>query len=310
MNNTIEKVDKILNKQRRLSIDFGEFSKIYMMTTENIKGFLENFSLQDKEILTVAGSGDQMLNAYLMGAKNVTCFDINPLAFYQVKLKKAAVTTLNHNEYLMYCFSEFSSCLDYSLFDKISKNLDQETLSFYDYLYSNYDETDIYNKIYYQLNPRCNSLKNIQNMNSYLTSENYKKLSYILKDKEVTFIKSDITNLKDNLGDKRYDMMLLSNISDKIEDIYPGNPLKGYRKLIHSLSKNLNKDGIIQVGYIYSKYYEKVLFSDRKQRESIFSPEEFPSILILYSTPAFTSVILIVPFTLKKYFSKITQIDI
>lgn len=280
MNDTIDKVDQILNKQRRLSIDFGEFSKIYMMTTENIKGFLENYSLEDKEVLTVAGSGDQMLNAYLMGAKNVTCFDINPLAFYQVNLKKAAVTTLNHNEYLMYCFSEFSSCLNYTLFDKISKNLDEETLAFYNYLYSNYPEKDIYNKIYYQVKPTWNSLKNVLNMNSYLTSTNYKKLSNILKDKEVSFIQSDITNLKTNLKDKQYDIMLLSNISDSIGKIYSKDALKNYKLLINSLSKNLNKEGIIQVGYIYSEYFDKVIFSDREQREAIFNPDEFPSVLI------------------------------
>ena len=149
MTDIISKMDCILKKEKKLSNDFGEFSKIYLMTTENIKGFLQQYDLQNKEILTVAGSGDQMLNAYLMGAKNVTCFDINPLAFFQVKLKKAAVCALNYEEFLEFFFPEFGRLFDRYLFNKISLQLDQETNDLFNYFYSNFGSKEILEKIYY-----------------------------------------------------------------------------------------------------------------------------------------------------------------
>ncbi len=54
----IEQVKNYINKAGTLSDRFGRFSKIYSMSTENIYGFLSNYELTDKKVLTVAGSGD------------------------------------------------------------------------------------------------------------------------------------------------------------------------------------------------------------------------------------------------------------
>ena len=253
MNDIVEKVDSILKKDKSLSNEFGEFSKVYLMTTENIKGYLEKWFLEDKDVLTVAGSGDQMLNAYLLGAKNVTCFDINPLAFCQVKLKKAAVCTLNYEEYLEFFLSNPADIFRRDYFDKIASELDKETLELFNYLYSNYSNKEIFKKIYYRFPP---NIDNMKRLNSYLERENYEKLASILRDKEITFIHSDVTSLRDNLHDK-YDFILLSNINDSIGNIWENEPLKNYKRLIHSLSKKLNNYGIIQVGYIYDYYINR-----------------------------------------------------
>ena len=135
MSDIVGRVDSILKKERSLSNEFGEFSKIYLMTTENIKGYLEKWFLEDKDVLTVAGSGDQMLNAYLLGAKNVTCFDINPLAFCQVKLKKAAVCTLKYEEYVEFFLSDPANLFKREYFEKLASELDQETIELFNYLY-------------------------------------------------------------------------------------------------------------------------------------------------------------------------------
>lgn len=274
MSDIIKKVDDILKNNKRLSNDFGELSKIYLMTTENIKGFLERFDLQDKKVLTVAGSGDQMLNAYLMGAKNVTCFDINPLAFYQVKLKKAAVHSLSYQEYLIFFFNEFGKIFDRDLFEKIADDLDQETLDFFMYLYDNYNSEQIIDKIYYRFSP---TLDKMQRMNAYLDEENYNLLKSNLDNKEVSFIQGNVTELRNNIQKSFYDMILLSNISDSITDIWPVDSLKNFKRLIHSLSKSLADNGIIQVGYIYDYYNNRQNnpFRNRNLRQSTFTTDEF-----------------------------------
>lgn len=280
MNKIIEDVSFILDKRGKLDNEFGELSKIYLMTTENINGFLSQYDLTNKNILSVAGSGDQMLNAYLLGASNVTCFDINPLAFYQVKLKKAAVCVLSFQEFLEFFSFEYKKTFDKDLFDKISTVLDNDSCDFFYSLFNKYDSNQIIDKIYYRFRPE---LSHIQRMNGYLNLENYNKLSSILKEKEVSFIQSNVTDLRNNTDKNIYDMILLSNISDSISDIWPSNCLRNYKRLIHSLSKCLTKNGIIQVGYIYDYYHsngENNLFKNKRLRQEIFTTDEFFSTFV------------------------------
>lgn len=279
MNEVINEVHHILENNYSLSENFGKYSKIYMMTTENIKGYLEHYNLKSKQVLTVAGSGDQMLNSYLMGAENVTCFDVNPLAFYQVKLKKAAVSTLSYQEFLSFFFPEYGHFLEPQIFKKISANLDLETKNFFQFLYENYNNQELFQRLYFPFVPKLEQMKR---MNAYLEKQNYEKLSYILKEKEATFLHSNITNLRENLNQNHYDFILLSNISDSIQDIWPNDSLKNFKRLIHSLSKSLNKDGHIQVGYIYDYYFNRdsKVFPNANLRSSIFTEDEFPSLSV------------------------------
>ena len=55
----------------------SEFSRIYSFTTENIAGYIEYFDLNNKNLLTIGSSGDQILNAFYNGAK-----DIDSVKFY------------------------------------------------------------------------------------------------------------------------------------------------------------------------------------------------------------------------------------
>lgn len=264
----------VLEKEGVLPTHFGNFHKGYLLTTENIKDFLGPYCLQDKNILTVTGSGDQMLNAYLMGAKNVTCFDINSLASYQARLKKEAVCALEYEEFLTFFLSEFGHIFDWQLYSKIAPRLDEDTRAFFDYLYQHYTGEEIVKRIYYPFYP---DLKKMKQMNAYFQKEQYHHLSSILKEKDFTFFLNDITTLNTRLEKKAYDIILLSNISDSIDHIYSKDCLKNFKRLIHSLSKSLVPGGIIQVGYIYNKYYtdKKPLFSQKKSRENVFSAEEF-----------------------------------
>ena len=56
----------------------NEFYKIYPFTTENLNAYLTKYDFTNKRVLTVGSSGDQILNTFLMGAKDITVFDINP----------------------------------------------------------------------------------------------------------------------------------------------------------------------------------------------------------------------------------------
>lgn len=272
MNLLTETVDKIIKSKTTLSNEFGEYSKVYHATTENIKGFLTQFDLTNKKVLTVQGSCDQLLNAYSLGADSVTCFDINPLSKNQANLKIASMHSLTYEEYVDYFFND-KKMFDIELYKKIRENLDEETKELYDYLYLNY-QSALFKVIYYNFKPDINQMKR---MNEYLDEEKFYKLAEIIKHKHNEFIKSDVTDLREHLEDRKFDFILLSNISDSIEQIYDKDSLKQYKRLIHGLSKNLNKYGIIQVGYIYDyySYRNKGIFSNKEERQKIFTTDEF-----------------------------------
>ena len=275
----INHIENVLRINGELFYEFGEYSKIYLMTTENIREFLQCYSLQDSSVLTVCGSGDQVLNAYLLGAKNVTCFDINPLAFYQVCLKKAAVQALTYDEFLNFFFPEFNSVFDKDLFYKISDCLGDDACKFFKYIYSKYNSSQILDKIYYDFIP---TLEHMKQMNAYLEKDNFDLLRKILSDKDVSFIQSDVTLLPNILGKKKFDLIMLSNISESIDNIWRKNTLNEFKSLIYSLSNNLNVNGSIQVGYIYDYYSDKHIgaFSWKKERQSVFDSRNFYTNLV------------------------------
>lgn len=273
----IENVLKTIENGYSLDFEFGAYSKIYMHTTENIKEFFEAFSPTDKKILTVAGSGDQLLNAYALSAKNVDLFDINPLAKCGVDLKVSCAKVLSYEEFIHFFFSEYSEYFSLKTYKRIYDLLDNETKLLFDALISKYGDTSFLKKIYYQMNPTEEKMKE---MNIYLDEYYYYILQKNLQDKSFNFITSPLLNLKEHLTDK-YDLILLSNISDAINNMFKEESLKQFKRLIHSLTKCLNNNGTMEVGYIYSNYHDnKSDFVYSSKREEVFAPDEFSSMLV------------------------------
>ena len=63
------------------------FKYVYPFTTEHIAGYLPYFDLKDKSLLTVGSSGDQVLNAILMGSNDITITDLCMFAKEYFNLK-------------------------------------------------------------------------------------------------------------------------------------------------------------------------------------------------------------------------------
>jgi len=281
----LKEVKEYLEKFGALGNYFRDYSKLYIMTTENINGFLSRYNLNNKNILTVGGSGDQRYNAYLMGANEVDCFDINPITELHLKLKDAAIKNIDFEKFL-YFFNiytnknnnEFES-LDPRIFREFEQDLDEDARDFYNFVLNE----SIYLRckdIYIDFD---NEYQILKNMNNYLELNNYYKLKKILEKKKLSFMTSDVDELPDRLEGKKYDMILLSNISDYIHQVYPGNDIERFRELIDRLKQNLNMFGIIQVGYIYSMYSRGEDVSEfhiNDERHKYFPTSEFHSIFV------------------------------
>lgn len=281
-NNYIKQLKVFISTTGKLDNSSGPFGKIYSMTTENIYGFLNNLDLKDKDILTISGSGDQRLNAYLLGAKNVTTFDINPLTRINAKLKDTAIQNLSLDEFIDF-FGINSNThynrylpLDKDLFGKLNRDLDEDTSDFFKFIIDNQTQIST-NDIYFHFD---NKLSVLEKMNGYLNENSYLELRHIIENKEINYIESDINQLKTKLDNKKYDLILLSNISDYINRMYD-EPLKDYRNLIDSLTDYLKPNGIIQVGYIYYHKHRNISsFTNDRKRQMYFPTNSFHTIMV------------------------------
>lgn len=253
-NKEVEKLVEYLNIKGYLNNNFNGYSRLYSMTTENIFGFLSKYDFKDKKVLTVAGSGDQRLNSYLLGANNVTCFDINPICELHLKLKDTAIKELSYSDFLKFfgiiTSDNTNTFFTEEIFNKFRNLLDDDVYTFYNYVINEFRRNPDGN-VYFDFE---NKLSNMKKFNGYFSKDNYYKLSDILEKRELDFINVNVDNLPEVLDGEKFDFILLSNISDYIHHIYSDNHIERFRELVDKLKDNLNLYGLMQVGYIYSRY--------------------------------------------------------
>lgn len=192
------------------------FDKVYPFTTENISGYMTYLNVKDKHVFTIGSSSDQAFNAILLGAKEVTIFDINQNTkkFFEEKKKIILESALS------------------SIYDKILNINDIEFSS------------DIFSK------------KDLSKMNLYMKDEtSFSLLKEKLKQIKVNILNGDIFHIENEVLHDKFDVMILSNVlqyvsvskDEKIEEVI--------YDIFSSLSKYLNTNGLIQLFYLYASIY-------------------------------------------------------
>ena len=217
------------------------FSSIYLFTTENIAGYMDELDLTNKKIITVTGSCDHIINAILKGCTYITTFDINPLTKYYMDLKLSAIKELSFKEFLD--FMLYDKSFDYETIKRL--NIDNESKKFWLKELSKNDYDGLKMKHSPIFNLKYFDYQNKIDCNLYLNEKNYDIIKNRLKYVKIKFLRS---NLKDLNLNKKYDYMFLSNISDYINTFYENDCLVNYKKLIF---KFLEKVKIIYFAYIY-----------------------------------------------------------
>ncbi|MBE6154538.1 MAG: DUF3419 family protein [Firmicutes bacterium] len=238
-----------------------EFSKIYPFTTENISGYIDYFDLNNKSLLTVGSSGDQILNAFYNGARDITLFDINEYAKYYVYLKISAILSLSYNEFKLFFFKHTTSpfkqneyMFSKEIFKKIKENLrifDYESYLFFDELFSLYEGSIIRDRLFDDDEDRN---KVIIKFNKYLKDEeSYNKLQSIIREISFKYIQGNF--FEDDINGK-YENIFLSNLCSITS-------LEKLKKLLEKLDRNnLKNAGSILVGYLWNTNFHSDEFSD------------------------------------------------
>ena len=246
--NYLELLEKAAKMVEAKNLDF-DFMKIYPFSTENIDGYLPYFTLKDKSLLTVGSSGDQVLNSFYQGCRDITLIDINPFAKYYTNLKIAGIISLNYDEFIQFFLIKIDNIFNHNrfnqeLFKKISptlKAIDYDSYYFFSEIFCKYDLDSINN---YLLNDDEEKSKIIKGINIYLQSEeNYNKLKYLLHNICFTFINEDLFKFQ---SDNKYDNIFLSNIGGYVT-------LLELKELMAKLkNNNLTTDGSILIAYLWN----------------------------------------------------------
>lgn len=194
---------------------FHSESFIYKKTNEKLNEFIDLLLNKDK-VLSVIGSGDQILNTLLTKPSKIDAFDISVFPKFFLKLKIASIKSLSRDEYIKFFFSTTETFLDEYYddlyFDKIRKELDIEAEDFWTYLFQYNDWYDIYNSTLFSSESVFEEQAIIQN--KYLDNDEYYKLRDILQSAQINYIESNLLDLKIN---DTYDLIYLSNILEYVK---------------------------------------------------------------------------------------------
>ena len=231
---------------------------IYDIATEEIDHFLPVLNIEDSNILTIAGGGDQIISCALFGAKSIDTFDLNPFQIYYSKLKVAAIKALTREEFNKFFYNtDYSSIYSNKIYSKIREYLDIKTRLFFDSLYKN--------GLNYKFE---NLISNFHMDEGFSIIPSYSKEDYYstAKDRvekiDINYMICDLLKIHKNTK-KEYDLIMLSNVykwlycKKYLTDEEKKNKFMKFvnNRLINLLSDN----GIIQLYSSASGYKEKSL---------------------------------------------------
>lgn len=188
---------------------FDKTTGIYRFTTEDITSYFHHLE-NKKNILSVIGSGNQILNSILAGARNIDCFDISIFPEYYLYLQLASIMALSKEDYLNYFLSDDREVLfSDDLYDLVSNKLSGKYKEFWDSLYNFDDGIDIYNSLLFRQDVYYQGLE--IERNPFLQDDNYDRLKHILETESIK-INTMVTNIVETKMRKEYDLINLSNI--------------------------------------------------------------------------------------------------
>lgn len=205
----IKKALLIRDQTKENAVFFHGCDRVYKGTNENIKSMPYQDALRSKDtILSVIGSGDQILNSILLDVKHIDAFDISIFTKYYLKLKIAAVNTLNYFDYLEFFYGEHP--FDFKKFENIVNNLDYDSKAFWNALTKDKEPNEVYDsKIFTKW---CPTVKSAKFRNLYLDNMfRYYELRDKLDKPNINYVDGDIYKISKKL-DKEYDFVNLSNI--------------------------------------------------------------------------------------------------
>lgn len=254
----IEKAKEVIKDEHREVTLFDDLSYIFRITNENMNDDYYIKMLQDNlRILSVIGSGDQILNAILLGSKDIDAFDISKFPKYFLDLKIAAIKCLSYEEYIDFFYDE--TAFDRRTLKKVLSYTRKEAREFWEGICDtklvslDFDKPRpkrVYNSSLFTKNAYVGSEREIAiKYNPYLEKSNYYRLRSKLNGIKITYLTGNIMHL-DYVREKKYNLANLSNICMYQDKLTNGSESR-FRDFMTNLK--LGNNGKI-VNYLFDYY--------------------------------------------------------
>lgn len=265
---------KYLHENNGLIYDTPFFESFYMFTNEDVSAYMSNVNIKDGNVLCVGSSGDQILYSLMHGAKNVTCFDINPYVKFYYDLKVAAMQKYDFNEFI----SRFSmnqstkNAIDKKLVDDVKDLMPEDSRYFWEKLY-NSKVFDIVNPVTIISRPTAKHPEN--HYTYYHNQEQFEAMKEALKQEHtVRFLNSDVSNIYPLVKGENFDLILLSNIYQYVSE--EAETRDAFFATCNNLLTLLNKDGAMQTHYVFGNFmggFHESVFKDQYPKHKVENVE-------------------------------------
>ena len=205
----IKKALDVIKSEENHNIGFfTSNSPIYKGTNENINSEPYISALRDSErVLSVIGSGDQVLNSVFYGAKEIDAYDISVFPKYYLDLKIAAVRELKFSEYVNFFYGP--DHFDTEVFNRLVSTLPYESKCFWEAVTKDTYPLKVFNSNLFSIWTPTEAMA--MDMNPFLSQKNFSLVKERIENVRLKYIDGDIYRIGDKL-DKEYDLVNLSNI--------------------------------------------------------------------------------------------------
>lgn len=214
---------------------FSNYSHIYRFTNEPMNSYAKY--LKDRErVLSVTGSGDQVLKCIAYGTKKVDTFDISHFPKYFLDMKLAAAKNLSRDEfYSMFYSNDFIETEKHNKYSKFREDLPMNSRYFWDCLMNSYSWGTIYSSRLFTARNSLNFVNDKSKMlehYSFLQDEEYEMLKENAKKAKVNSFISDVSEVSSKV-EGSYDLVFLSNLCECV-------PVPKFKEYIKNLKVNEN----------------------------------------------------------------------
>ena len=214
------------------------YDRVYYSSNENLNPLLSSVNMEDKDVLTVQASSDQLFYVSNQKPFSIDTFDINYLTKYYFYLRKWFILYANE-----YYFDIYNSKKIYELLSKVKTNGKEEQDAYNFWL--TYVKTipcfftkDVF---YMSVNPFKNKIADL------------KELKEFLIDYKLRFNRMDISK---EIVRKKYDTIIISNILEYYdEDIGRINDIRD------NLCNMLNDNGQVVASHLMNRGLTYTIYS-------------------------------------------------
>lgn len=246
----------------------SDYSSCFLFGTENQEGINSVINYANKDVCTVASSGDQYVSAVYYGAKKVDLYDINYLTEFLTYLKIASFITLDYEEFIDFLIPIHEDCStikkrfwNLETLKKVLPNMPERAAYFWDNVMYVCHKVGFDGNFIVPKNKHSYMENIIKGMPFYANKEEYYKLQSTLRKREYpTFKQADVRTFGEVFNDK-YDIIYLSNIIECLVcEALSGYYMPSYGaedrleeryifELIKQVLPKLREDGLILLDY-------------------------------------------------------------